>query len=433
MRDIAITALILGSLPFILRRPWLGALMFAWLSLMTPYRFAFGFAYDFPFVQIVAIVTLVSVLLHADQWKYELNPTLVLLWLLPLWTCVTTLFAFEPEPAAERLVNLLKTFLFVHVCAMVLRTREQVHWLLWVVVLSIGFFGAKGGAFTLLTAGEHRVYGPPGRSHLSDNNAIAVALIMVMPLMYYLRGEAESRWVRHGLLATMLLSAMAIVGTYSRGGMVAITAMLLFLWLKSQHKLMLAIVFAALVPFALAFMPDRWMDRMESVSEYESDGSAMGRINSWMTAINIAADRPIVGGGFALYTRKTFARYAPDPEDIHSAHSIYFQMLGEHGYVGLILFLALGLSAWLAARRTIILARERADLAWATRLARALQVTLVGYAVGGLFVNISYWDLYYYIVLIAALTLGQVSKQTRLPTSTQTVETPRAVAGGASG
>ena len=60
----------------------------------------------------------------------------------------------------------------------------------------------------------------------------------------------------------------------------------------------------------------------------------MGRINSWHMAFNVANDRPLVGGGFELYTPKTFARYAPNPEAIHSAHSVYFQILGEHGYVG---------------------------------------------------------------------------------------------------
>jgi probable O-glycosylation ligase (exosortase A-associated) len=226
---------------------------------------------------------------------------------------------------------------------------------------------------------------------------------MVIPLMYYLRGESSSRWIRHGLLAAMILSGVAVLGTYSRGGLLAVSAMLLFLWFKSRRKVVFALLLIPLVPLAVTAMPERWFDRMNTISAYEEDASAMGRINAWHTAINIANDRPIVGGGFELYTDRTFARYAPDPEDVHAAHSVYFQMLGEHGYVGLLIFLALGLAAWGTARQTIAIARTKPHHAWAANLARAFQVSLLGYAVGGMFVNIGYWDMIYYEIVIVVI------------------------------
>jgi probable O-glycosylation ligase (exosortase A-associated) len=402
MRDYAITAFILGMLPVVLRRPWIGVLLFAWLSLMTPHRFAWGFAYNFPFALIVALATMAGLVFTKDEVKYDVSPVLILLLLLPLWTCVTYVFALEPADATPRFVEVMKVFLFVHIAAMVLRTRKHLDWMVWVIVVSVGYFGLKGGFFTILNGGAGRVYGPPGDSFLSDNNAIAVALIMIIPLMFYLRGESKSAWIRHGLLAAMGLSAMAVLGTYSRGGLLGVGAMLLFQWVKSQRKILFALLVVPLIPVGIAVMPDRWFDRMNTISSYEEDGSAMGRINSWKTAINIANDRPLVGGGFELYTEKTFARYAPNPADVHSAHSVYFQMLGEHGYVGLVIFLSAGIAAWLTARRTIALSRGRADLEWADRLARAFQVSLVGYAVGGAFVNIGYWDLVYYEIVIVA-------------------------------
>jgi probable O-glycosylation ligase (exosortase A-associated) len=315
---------------------------------------------------------------------------------------VTYLFALERDEGTGRLIEVLKVFLFIHIAAMVLRTRKQLDWMVWVIVVSIGFFGVKGGAFTLATAGSSRVYGPPGDSFLSDNNAISVALIMVIPLMFYLRSVATSVWVRHGLLAAIVLSAMAVLGTYSRGGFLAVAAMLMFLWLKSRRKLVFLVLVIPLIPIGFTFMPERWFDRMGSIQNYEQDSSALGRINAWKTAIAIANDRPIVGGGFELYTPEVFARYAPNPEDLHSAHSVYFQMLGEHGYVGLLIFLCLGLVAWNTARRTIALSQGRPDLEWAGNLARAFQVSVVGYAVGGTFVNIAYWDVVYYEIVIVA-------------------------------
>jgi probable O-glycosylation ligase (exosortase A-associated) len=422
MRDIAISLVVFGSLPFILFRPWIGVLMFAWLSLMTPYRFAFGFAYDFPFAAIVAVVTLLGLVVTKDEVRLDANAVVLLLILLPAWTCVTYLFALEPAAAMPRLKEVLKVFVFVLVSAMVLRTRKHLDWMVWVIVLSVGLFGAKGGVFTLLSSGTGRVLGPPGDSFLSDNNAIAVALIMVIPLMYYLRGQSKSMWIRHGLLAAMVLSGIAVLGTYSRGGFVAVCAMLMFLWLKSQRKALSALLLMPLVPLVLTAMPERWFDRMNTIANYEQDGSAMGRINAWKTLINIANDRPIVGGGFELYSDATFAKYAPDPEDLHSAHSIYFQMLGEHGYVGLLIFLSLGLAAWSTARRTIAIARAKPEHAWAGHLARAFQVSLVGYAVAGVFVNISYWNLIYYEIVIV-LVAWRLASAPALPVPSGSVNT----------
>jgi O-antigen ligase len=98
--------------------------------------------------------------------------------------------------------------------------------------------------------------------------------------------------------------------------------MCLFLWLKSRRKLVFGVVLFGSFVAAVAFMPEGWETRMRSIQTYEEDRSAMGRINTWTMAYNLANARPIVGGGFEMYTRRTFQQYAPDPEDIHSAHSI---------------------------------------------------------------------------------------------------------------
>ena len=266
MRDIVFAAFIFGMLPIALARPLIGTLVFVWISLMSPHRFTWGFAYDFPFAAVVAVCTLIGLFLTKDKVRYEPNAVLWLLILLPAWMCVTTIFAFEQDPAVLRLGEVLKIFLFVHVSAMVLKTRKHVEWLLWVMVVSVGIFGIKGGLFTIVNSGVSKVYGPPGDSFLSDNNAISVALVMVIPLMQYLRSVASARWVRHALFLSMLLSALAVIGTYSRGALLAAGAMLLFLWLKSQRKLMLGGMLIALIPIAIGFMPARWTERMNSIS-----------------------------------------------------------------------------------------------------------------------------------------------------------------------
>jgi len=381
---------------------------------MNPQKYAFGFAYSMPFAAMIAVITLISMLKNKDQVKLPVNATTVLFVVFPLWMCVTYIFALEHnESGYERWKTVMKVFFFIVVAASLIRTRKHVEWLIWTIVFSVGFYGVKGGAFTVLTGGSYRVYGPPGEGFMSDNNAISAALVMIIPLMFYLRATATSKWIKRGLLMSIGLSAMAVLGSQSRGAFLAVLAMLLFLWLKSQSKIILGLLLVALVPVAIGFMPDSWTERMNTIKTYEQDGSAMGRINAWTMAINVAKERPLVGGGFELYTPRTFSKYAPDPLDVHAAHSIYFQMLGEHGYVGLLLFLSIGFVAWSLARRIIKLSKTQPENAWAGQLARAIQVSLIGYAVGGAFINIGYWEIQYYEIIALMVVYGLLKPPVR--------------------
>lgn len=122
----------------------------------------------------------------------------------------------------------------------------------------------------------------------------------------------------------------------------------------------------------------------------------MGRINAWWMAFNLASER-FLGGGFEIYNSMTFARYAPDPADVHAAHSIYFQVLGEHGFVGLVLYLLLGMFSWRLASQVQQRAATSPDKDWITRFALMAKVSIVGFAVGGAFLSLAYFDLPYYL------------------------------------
>jgi probable O-glycosylation ligase (exosortase A-associated) len=297
----------------------------------------------------------------------------------------------------------------------VLRTRKHVDYLIWLLVLSVGFFGAKGGVFTLLTGGDYKVYGPPGDSYISDNNAISVALVMIIPLAVYLAHRTPHWLTKYGLYGIIGLSTIAVLGSQSRGAFLAILAMSIFLWLRSRQKVVVGILVALVLPIAIMGMPDSWKDRMRTIETYDQDASAMGRINAWQMAMNVANAHPLVGGGFELYNDATFSKYAPDPEDVHSAHSIYFQLLGEHGYVGLLLFLGLGLVGWQNARRIIRFTKGKPEVGWAADLARAIQVSLVGFGVGGAFVNIGYWELQYYELIVLMIAWNLVREPAAQP------------------
>lgn len=421
MRDLLVTIIVFGSLPFILRKPYVGVLMWVWISVMNPHTQGWGFATNFPFASVIAATTLLSLMLTEERKGIPVTPVTIALIAFVAWINVTTLTALLPEFVYRQWSTVMKVMLMTLVTMMLIRDREQIQRLVWVLVVSLGFYGVKGGIFTIASGGTMMVWGP-GKSIIGGNNEIALALVMTIPLMHYLQTLTERKLVRHGLTAAMGLSALAALGTYSRGAFLAIVVMAAFLAAKSRYKIRIGILVLASLPLMIGFMPDKWSSRMDTILEYQTDGSANGRINAWWMAFNLAKDRPLVGGGFEIYEPQFFMRYAPNPDDVHAAHSIYFQALGEHGFVGLGLFLLLALLTWRTGNWIIRHTEKMDDLKWAHDLAKMIQVSLVGFAVGGAFLSLLYFDVPYYLMAILVATRVLVEKHLR---QTRTAEKGR--------
>lgn len=412
MRDLILAAFLFGSVPFILWRPAIGVFLWVWISVMSPHRLTFGFAYDYSFAQLIAIATLVGMLFSKEPKRPPVTPVTVVLFLLILWMNVTTLFSLDVSVSSPMWERVMKIQLMIFVSLYVLYSKRHVQVLMWVMAGSVAFYGVKGGLFTLREGGEFRVFGPPG-SFIEENNALALATIMTVPLLYYLFLQSTKRLLRWGLLATMVLCSFSALGSYSRGGFLAFGAAIVFFWWKGRRKLVSGLVLAMLIPVAIGYMPEKWMARMSSINQYEEDASSMGRINAWTMAFNLANDRPLVGGGFDAFTESAFDKYAPNPSDVHAAHSIYFQVLGDHGYAGLALFLLLWILVWRDASWIIRYSRNQGELKWALDLARMTQVSLVGYFVGGAFLSLAYYDVPYNLVVALVLTRGLVEREVR--------------------
>lgn len=404
MRDLLITVLIFTSLPFILKAPAFGGLMWIWVSVMNPHTQGWGYATQLPFALIIAIVTMLSLLMSRLPKSLPMTPVSVTLILFVLWMNVTTPFALVSPSSWVQWNKVMKIMLMTFVTMMVIRDKRDVQRLIWVLVGSIGYYGVKGGIFTVRSGGTERVWGP-AESFIGDNNALALALIITIPLMYYLQQHSGHKCIRRGLTAMMLLSALAALGSYSRGGFLAIAAMGLFMWRNSGRKAALGALLLLCVPLLLMFMPQRWTERMDTINDYAVDASAQGRLNAWRMAYNLASDR-FLGGGFDVSDPLVFSRYAPNPLDVHAAHSIYFQALGEHGFVGLALYLLLGWLNWRSAAWIVRHARGQTDLDWASGLALMIQASIIGFAVGGAFLSLLYFDMPYY--LMAALIATRI-------------------------
>jgi probable O-glycosylation ligase (exosortase A-associated) len=401
MRDVFVTLVVAGMLPAALLNPFAGVALWTWLSVMNPHRLTWGFAYNFPFAQAAAIATLLGLAINVKKVRFPVKPVTLVLVAFLAWMNITMLFAIHFDESIEMWSRVNKTLLMTLVALAVVRSERQIRIFLWIFVMSVAFFGIKGGIFAIATGGESRVYGPPN-SHIDDNNSISVALLMMIPLMAFLQQQSKHLLIKVGMFAAILLCVVSVFASYSRGAFVAGCAMATMLAIKSRKRVAYLVVISLSLAIILAAMPQQWSDRMATILG-DPDMSVQGRFNAWGMAWNLALDRPIFGGGFAIYNLDVFQRYAPIPDDVHSAHNNFFQVLGEHGFVGLTLFLLLAVLMWRTGTRVIRVSRTP-ETRWRADLARALQVGMVGFLVGGLSVNIAYWDVYYFmLVLLVAL------------------------------
>lgn len=424
MRDLLVTLIVFSSVPFVLVRPWLGILLWSWIGYMNPHRLSWGFAYDFPFAQVAAAATLIGLVFTRERRALPMNRTTVT-WLLFLgWMTITTVWATNTTQAWMDWENVMKVQLFALLTIVLIRTKARLEVLVWVVALSLGFFGFKGGLFVLRGGGEWRVWGPPG-TFLEDNNALALAIIMVLPFLWFLFDSSKQRWLKWTLGIGMVLSCASILGSHSRGAALAGGIMLFFLWTKSPRKLWSGIAIVTLLPVLVLSMPSNWFQRMETISKYEQDDSAMGRLRAWQFSIDLALQRPI-GGGFDSFSEANYRQFAPeiakeiaqkDSGKFQGAHSIYFEVLGDHGFMGLALFLMLGVLTYRSASIVIRQVRDIPDLKWAGNLAAMTQVSMIGYAVGGAFLGLSYFDLYYHLVAIIVVLQAIVAEESEAATA----------------
>ncbi len=401
MRDLAFAAVMLGLLPLAAARPFVGVLLWCWVSFMNPHREVWGFATQIPWAAIIFGVTVLGCVLAREPRSWRLNVVTGLAVALMGAITITSLTGLAPAELVWSKWSLtFKALLGLLVTALLLTDRWRIHGLVWVIVLSIGYYSVKGGVFTLTTAGDYRVYGPAD-SMIADNNHAAVAFLIILPLMNYLRLHSAHRLVRIGLAVAMALTLFSVVGSYSRGALLALMAVSAVLWWRSQRKVIGAIVLGVALTGALGFMPASWWDRMNSISTYEEDASATDRLRLWGAAWKLAIDRPLVGSGFrGPYTRAVMDRVAPDV-DARAIHSVWFEFLAEHGFPAFAIWLGMLLGGAFHTVRLARLARGRPDLRWAYDLARMSQVAIVAYCVGGTFLSLSYWDVFWTVLVIA--------------------------------
>jgi probable O-glycosylation ligase (exosortase A-associated) len=412
MRDLMFAGVWLALLPVSLMSAYTGVLLWVWVALLSPNDLLSGFLAGVPFNKFVAVFTCGLFLVGREKKEPYLDTTLVLLLLFVLSATVSWQLSIVPSDFGTALyLKLLKAVVLAFLITAVMTTRHRLHMLVLTIAISLGFLAVKEGSISLLFQG-HKIL---GSGSVGDNNSLATALLMIIPLIYYLARYSAVRITRTVLLAVLGLSLVTVVMTFSRGGFIGLVVLALIAIMNGKNRLKSVGLVAAAAVATFLLAPAGWFSRLDTITAVDNDGSFMGRVVAWKMSWLIAMDHPFFGGGMhAVQTLAVWTKYRPllpsldfiatPPADVfpHAAHSIYFEVLGDTGFVGLALFLAALASALHNCRWIYRAARGQPELRWAADLSRMMQISLILYLVTGAALSMGYFELVYIMLALTS-------------------------------
>src|SRR5262245_42248804 len=144
MRDIVLTFIIGVLTSGALSHPWIGVLVWSWIGYMNPHRLCYGFAYNLPFGAIAGGATMFGLAITRESNRIPVTREVLLQLLLVLWFTVTTYLALNPDgPDGAWMYwnRVIKIQVMIVITLITMAERQRLHRLVWVIVLSIGFYG----------------------------------------------------------------------------------------------------------------------------------------------------------------------------------------------------------------------------------------------------------------------------------------------------
>lgn len=409
MRDLIVLAIVMLWLPMSYGRPFAGLLLFSWLAYMRPQDLCWGFVRDLRLSLVVAVVMIAGWYANErgrrafTQWDFRTRGMVAL----GLLVTISYAFAFQHDEYTDKYYfEFLKILVIALFTAGQVDSPERFRTMAWTVALSLGFFGVKGGLFGVLAGGRPILRGPGGM--LEDNNDFALALVMNVPLLWYLGLGDGRQWVRRATQVGVMLTVITVVLTHSRGAFLALSMTALWIAWRSGHLvralgglLVLGMLFPLLAPQAV-------LDRLATIGDTK-ESSANARLTAWATALRMIEDNPVLGVGLRNF-QSSYRRYSVIPlgeeGTTYVAHNSYLQIWAEGGSLAFVAYLLLIGSVFATCRRVFRLGWSRPDLAWASNYARMMEATSIGFAVGAFFLNRGHFDLWYHWLALVTSLLG---------------------------
>ncbi|MDQ4418899.1 putative O-glycosylation ligase, exosortase A system-associated [Sphingobium sp. DEHP117] len=433
MRDIFFLIFLGAMFLIALKRPFLFVLTYAYIDIVSPQRLSYFLLNSIPISLIAFAGAFGGWLLIDNKRDSRFSWRQILMVALLVWCVYTTTHADFPIDAQAKWAWVWKSLVFAIFLPLTLRTRLRIEALALVMVLCASTIIVTGGIKTIMSGGG---YGElnlmvEDNSGLYEGSTISMVAIAIIPLILWLSKHGTifrpSRLVTFYIVALCGACLLIPIGTVTRTGLLCIILLgALFLW-RSKKRLQYGLGIAALLLVAIPFLPTSFTERMGTIKNYQGDQSASTRVEVWKWTLDYVKTHPM-GGGFDAYRANRFEYDALRTEGIgndkrivkehiieegRAYHSAYFEMLGEQGYPGFLLWALIHLLSLVSTHRVYRLytQRGREDEAWVAPLALALQQGHLIYLLGAAFVGIAYQP---FVFMLLALQIGLSTYLARL-------------------
>lgn len=390
------------------------ALGFVWVDIVRPQHLAWSIINDAPLSFIAALATLTLFLVRDKKAPPRFDPILVLITIFGIWVTFTTSLSDFPSQAWGKWDWASKVLMFAVLIPFIFRSRIQIEAFLLVFLFSASTILFSAGVKTILGGGGYGTLAVMGTGNtgLSESSTLAVVSVMLIPVVLFLMRHTvifPRNLLTKGLFLGIIVIALAtVVGTTARTGIIAVAVMCLISMLQSKKKMwwIAGFALAGIVILNLDLSATRWGNRMSTIETYNADSSAMGRIKVWEWTLGFVREHPL-GGGFDAFLHNRIVGVSSDGEVIHlpegqiggkAFHSIYFEVLGEQGMFGFVIYF---LMVGLALLKLIKLKRAWKNdpgMAWIAGLANAMMTSIFVFLAGGSFVGIAYQPYIFYML-----------------------------------
>ncbi len=415
MRDLAFIAFLLAFFAMGFKRPFLLVLAYLYIDIVSPQRLTYLLLNTVPISLIAFALAVGGWILKEDKRDTRVGARQVMIVLLMLYCWLTTINADFPAEALEKWDWVWKALIFAAFLPLTLRTRLRIEALLLFMILSASSIIIIGGIKTIVSGGGG--YGTlnlmvDNNSGLYEGSTISAVAIAIIPVIIWFMSYGtifKPDWrVKTYCIALVFACLLIPVGTSTRTGLLCIGLLAVLSIRAVKRKIPYLIMLGVLGLAAVPFLPSTFTNRMNTIKTYDADSSALTRLAVWQWTIGYAETHPF-GGGFNAYLgnhiRFDVKSAGDDPgsrvsvDQGRAYHSAYFEMLGEQGYVGLALWLAINVIG--IVRMEILRRRYRdpdGDFAWAGPLAAALQTGHLVYLLGATFIAIAFQPFIYMLI-----------------------------------
>ncbi len=429
----------LGFIGFILalglKRPYFWVLLYVYIDILAPQNIGYGIIQSVPVSLIAFGAAFVGWVMFdkKEGARFSLRQGLILALL--VWCFVTLQFADFPLEARTKWDWVWKAMVFAIFLPFTITTRQRIEALALTMVLTVGMIVISTGMKTVLGGGGYGSlkFFVKDNSGIYESSTLATVAIGLIPvIMWFTRFGTiiKPHWTVTVFAAALCFACLLIpIGTEARTGLVCIAALGVCLLRYTEKRLIFIVAAPVLGLMALPFLPQSYYDRMATIAQPGGDESASTRMQVWTWTIDYAADNPM-GGGFDSYRSNSFTytmpvrstnedgnttttEYREITDEGRAFHSSFFELLGEQGYPGLILWLMLhGLGVWQMEKtyRRWKGKTEESEV-WISPMAAALQIASLIYLVGATFQGIGYQPV---MLMIVGLQIGLYSYVQRL-------------------